>query len=94
MIMPRGARGGFVLLRTHSGAWCCYQRLGRGHPPASNSQKFSYLKRKAKRGVGEVAKKLKENFGVAKLFYFYLTFSNGRLGATNQRHALIVRDGH
>lgn len=43
------------------------QRLGCGHPPASNSQKFSCLKRKAKGGVGEVAKNMKENFGVANL---------------------------
>jgi hypothetical protein len=41
------------------------QRLGALDSSRSNHQKFSCLKRKAKGGVGEVAKKMKENFGVA-----------------------------
>ncbi len=38
---------------------------GAGIRPLATSKNFLALKEKAKRGVGEVAKKLKENFGVA-----------------------------
>ena len=51
-----------VRIRVHGDAT---QRLGALDSSRSNLQKFSCLKRKAKRGVGEVAKKMKENFGVA-----------------------------
>jgi len=42
------------------------QRLGALDSSRSNLPKFSYLKRKAKGGVGEVAKNMKEKFGVTK----------------------------
>ena len=45
-------------------------RLGALAPLAQQLSKFSCLKEKAKGGVGEVAKKMKENFGVAKFIVF------------------------
>ena len=48
--------------------------LGALDSSRSNLQKFSYLKRKAKGGVGEVAKKMKENFGVAKLIFIDILY--------------------
>ena len=68
-----------VRIRARCGA---IPRLGRGQSPASNLQKFPYHLKKAEGGAGEAAKKLKGNFGVAKLsFLLFLSFSNGRLGA-------------
>ena len=63
-----------------------FSASGHSIPRAATSKNFLALK-KAKGGVGEVAKKMKENFGVANLFFF--SFSNGCSGANEQRHALI-----
>jgi hypothetical protein len=68
---------------------------GAGIRPRATPKNFLTITKEAEGGTGEAAKMLKGNFGVAKLFFpQFLSFSNGRLGATNQRHALIVRDGH
>ena len=73
-----------VRIRVRGGA---ERASGRSSPRAATPKKFPYLKEKAEGGAGGGRQKLKGNFGVAKLFY--LTFSNGCSGASEQRHALI-----
>lgn len=92
--MQRAERVVVLYLRVRIGArGDAVPRLGaRSSPHAQQPPKISLPYKKAEGGAGEAAKKLEGNFGVAKLFYS--TFSNGCSGATEQRHALIVRNSH